>query len=112
MTNITTGSVLSANVRVNNYTDENKKYDIVADVSVVSNPNEYGDGQIQNGSVSLNGSTLATWSYYNNLAINFQTSDEEQQSDILTEVQKFAEAVLGFKSSAVLTAITPTTSNI
>lgn len=107
MTNITSGSVLSANIRVNNFSDTDKTYDISADVSIVNNPNEYGDGQIQNGSVSLDGKTLATWSHHSNLSIQYLVEDADTQSNILQEVQLFIGSILVFRANAQLSALTP-----
>lgn len=104
MTNITSGSVLSANIRVNNFSDTDKTYDISADVSIVNNPNEYGDGQIQNGSVSLDGKTLAVWSRQGNLSIQYYVEDAITQARILAEVQQFIEKVQQFRADVVLTA--------
>lgn len=104
MTNITTGSVLSANVRVNNFSDITKTFDITCDIAIVNNPSDYGDGQIQNGSVSFDGKTLAVWSRQGNLSIQYYVEDAIAQARILAEVQQFIEKVQQFRADVVLTA--------
>lgn len=106
--NITTGTVTSASVLVRNDADENKQYDIVATVAVNTIANEFGNsngnGQIQNGSVSLNGQTLATFDKYNNLSIRYNVDDSEVQSAVLAAVQEFCAGVGAFAEDVTMTA--------
>jgi len=110
MTSITNSTVLSANVRVNNSYDENKKYEISAVVSINKEPDGVhdiiGHGKIIGGTVSLNANTVATFTKYSNLSIAYNIEDEEAQTEILNAVQAFCTNVKDYADNANLSATT------
>lgn len=80
----------SATLRVSNKSDENRAFDIAADVNVSHDK----IGRIESGTVSRDGQQLASFSRYNdNLSMSFYIPSTEQPA-ILDAVNSFIGEIL------------------
>ena len=107
MNKITTAEVKMAQMAVSNLSDENRTYDITANVTYNILPNTFGmnqNGQISNGTVNEDGKTIATFSQTNNLSVSYLIADTAKQQSILSAVQEFCAEAVDFAKAVTLSA--------
>ena len=107
MNKITTAEVKMAQMAVSNLSDENRTYDITANVTYNILPNTFGmnqNGQISNGTVNEDGKTIATFSQTNNLSVSYLITDTAKQQSILSAVQEFCAEAVDFAKAVTLSA--------
>ena len=107
MNKITTAEVKMAQMAVSNLSDENRTYDITANVTYNILPNTFGmnqNGQISNGTVNEDGKTIATFSQTNNPSVSYLITDTAKQQSILSAVQEFCAEAVDFAKAVTLSA--------
>lgn len=100
MTTLTSKAVITARVRLTNEGDENRKYEMTADITVK-------DGaavDVQNGYANKDGQTVATFNRYGrNVSVTWQTDDTAEQARALEAVQGFLVDVAAWTAANTVT---------
>ena len=107
MNKITKADVKMAQMAVSNLSDENRTFDITANVAYNTLPNTLGlnqNGQSSNGTVNEHGKTIATFSQTNNLSVSYLITDTAKQQSVLSAVQDFCAEAVDFASNVTLSA--------
>ena len=107
MNKITKADVKMAQMAVSNLSDENRTFDITANVAYNTMPNTFGmnqSGQVSNGTVNEDGKTIATFSQTNNLSVSYLITDTAKQQSVLSAVQEFCAEAVDFAKAASLSA--------
>lgn len=107
MNKITKADVKMAQMAVSNLSDENRTFDITANVAYNTMPNTFGmnqSGQVSDGTVNEDGKTIATFSQTNNLSVSYLITDTAKQQSVLSAVQEFCAEAVDFAKAASLSA--------
>lgn len=100
MTTLTSKAVLTARVRLTNEGDENRKYEMTADITVKDGAAQ----EVQNGYANKDGATVATFNRYGrNVSVTWQTEDAEEQTQALEAVQGFMADITAWVAANAVT---------
>lgn len=110
MTSIHADSVISAHVKINNYNDTERQYDITCHV-LIEDSSERSFSRASNGDItsgvvnSTTGTTLATFQRTNTLAISYTSyaTSSAGRLDILNAINDFIDSVDTFIKHAAVT---------
>ena len=115
MTSIHADSVISAHVKINNYNDTERQYDITCHVLIEDSSERSFSGDITSGVVnSTTGTTLATFQRASAITITYTqyATSDTQRLGILNAINDLLDSVDTFiKHAAVTVTVTDTDTN-